>query len=77
MNKKRMRRRHDGKRTYPTLRAAQRAAAEMAQRKARQGNPIVTFLRAYGCHCGRFHVGNSRDIDWALVSKLSAAPRAG
>ena len=77
MNKKRMRRCHDGKRTYPTLKDAQRAAAEMAKRKAKQGNPIVTFLRAYGCPCGKFHVGSSRDIDWALVNKLSAAPHAG
>lgn len=65
--KKRMRRCHDGKHSFPTLQAAQAAAAAMAQRKDRQGNTIVTFLRAYGCPCGRFHFGKTRDIDWSKV----------
>lgn len=63
----RMRRCHDGKASFPTLQAAQAAAAAMAARKDRQGNTIVTFLRAYGCPCGRFHFGKTRDIDWSKV----------
>lgn len=65
--KRRMRRCHTGKVSFPTLQAAQAAAAAMAQRKDRQGNAIVTFLRAYGCPCGRFHFGKTRDIDWSKV----------
>lgn len=63
----RMRRCHDGKASFPSLKAAQIAAASMAARKDRDGNPIVTFLRAYGCPCGRFHFGKTRDIDWSRV----------
>ena len=64
---KRRQRCHDGKRAYDTLAQAQAAAAHMAHRKDRQGNTIVTFLRAYACHCGRFHFGRTRDIDWSRV----------
>lgn len=58
---------HDGKKTYPTLEAAQQAAAIVAKKKDKQGNPIVTYLRAYGCHCGGFHFGKSKEIDWSKV----------
>lgn len=64
---RRMRRCHNGKVAFPTLQAAQSAAAAMAARKDRQGNPIVTFLRAYGCACGAFHFGRTRNIDWSRV----------
>lgn len=57
----------DGKVAYPTLKAAQAAAASMCARKSKQGSPVVTFLRAYGCACGRFHYGRTRDIDWSKV----------
>lgn len=63
----RMRRCHDGKQRYATLKEAQAAAAALAHRKAKQGNPIVTFLRAYRCACGGFHFGNTRNIDWSKV----------
>lgn len=64
--KVRMRKCH-GKRRFGSLREAQAAAATMAARKAKQGNPIVSFLRAYGCACGGFHFGKTRDIDWSKV----------
>lgn len=67
-SKRRMRSQHGKKISYPTLAAAQVAAAKMAKRKEQQGNPIVTFLRAYGCPCGKFHIGKTRDIDWSKVS---------
>lgn len=66
-NRKRMSKCHDGKQAYPTLEAAQAAAAIMAHRKARHGNPIVTFLRAYECACGKFHFGKTKDIDWSQI----------
>lgn len=56
-----------GKAGYPTLQAAQAAAAAMCRKKAKQGTPVVTFLRAYGCHCGRFHYGGTREIDWSKI----------
>ena len=64
---RRMRKCHAGKQAFPTLEAAKAAAAEMARRKDRQGSTIVTFLRAYGCACGQFHFGKTRDIDWSKV----------
>lgn len=64
---RRMRKCHDGKKPFPTLQAAQAAAAMLAKRKDRQGNTIVTFLRAYGCPCGKYHFGKTRDIDWSKV----------
>lgn len=66
-NRHRMRRCHDGKRAFPTLEAAQAAAAALAHNKAKQSNTIVTFLRAYGCACGKFHFGKTRNIDWSQV----------
>lgn len=65
--RQRMRKCHEGKQAYPTLQAAQAAAAGMARRKDKQGNTIVTFLRAYGCPCGKFHFGKTREIDWSQV----------
>jgi len=56
-----------GKVAYPTLKAAQAAAAGMCRRKGKQGNVVATFLRAYGCHCGKFHYGNTKEIDWSKV----------
>ena len=53
-----------GKKPYPTLQAAKAAAAQLADKRANQGVPIVSFLRAYGCACGKFHFGSSRVIDW-------------
>lgn len=58
---------HDGKQAFSTLQAAQAAAAAMARRKDKQGKTIVTFLRAYGCPCGKYHFGKTGDIDWSKV----------
>lgn len=65
--KSRLRKCHDGKNSFATLEQAQAAASDMARKKQRQGNPIVTYLRAYGCACGKFHFGRSKDIDWSKV----------
>jgi len=64
---KRMKRCHEGKQRFDTLKQAQAAASSMADRKAKQGNQIVTWLRAYGCPCGGFHFGKTKDIDWSRV----------
>lgn len=64
---KRMRRCHEGKVKHPTLQAAQETIRRMCERKAKQGNPVVSFMRAYGCACGSFHIGKTRDIDWSRV----------
>lgn len=70
-NKRRMRKCHDGKVPFDTLEQAKAAAAGMARRKAARGNPIVTHLRAYGCACGKFHFGRTREINWDLVSAIT------
>lgn len=57
-----------GKRPYGTLDQARAAAARLANRRAKQGNPVVSFLRAYGCTCGRFHFGSTRQIDWSRLA---------
>lgn len=56
-----------GKQSFGTLKEAQAAAAHLAYRRDKQGAPIVTFLRAYGCECGKFHFGKTKDIDWSKV----------
>lgn len=60
-----------GKKPYPTLQAAKIAAAQLANKRAQQGNPVVSFLRAYGCACGKFHFGSSRVIDWDRLKQHS------
>lgn len=59
-----------GKVGYPTLQAAQAAAAAMAAKKAKKGATIVSFLRAYGCGCGKFHFGKTKQIDWSKIPGL-------
>lgn len=49
------------------------AAAGLAFRQAKRGSPVVSFLRAYGCPCGSFHYGKTRDINWDLV--MSKPPK--
>lgn len=66
---KRLRRRCANKRSYDTLDQAKSAAAGLVALRKKQGNPVVTFLRAYGCHCGKFHFGNTKNIDWAKVAQ--------
>lgn len=67
MNKAKHQKKCAGKVAYPTLQAAQAAAAMMCKNKAEKGSPVVTFMRAYGCHCGKFHYGRTREIDWSQV----------
>ena len=57
-----MKKRCARKMSYPTLQAAQAAAAGFARRAS-----IVTFLRAYRCSCGQHHVGRTKTIDWSKV----------
>lgn len=59
-----------GKRRFATMKEARAAAASLARRRAQQGNTIVAYLRAYGCACGGFHFGSTRDLDWSLVPGL-------
>lgn len=56
-----------GKVGYETFDLARAAAAAMADRKAKQGNPIVSFINAYGCACGKYHIGKTNNIDWSRV----------
>lgn len=56
------------KRGYTTLDQARAAAARLAAARARQGNPVVSFLQAYGCSCGKYHFGSTRQIDWGRVA---------
>ena len=48
--------------SHQTQQEAQAAAARMGEQLG-----IVTFLRAYRCRCGAWHVGKSRNIDWSKV----------
>jgi hypothetical protein len=72
-SKGRMRRCHEGKQQFATLKDAQAAANGMTRRKAAAGagKAIVSWVRAYGCACGGFHIGKTREINWALVAELS------
>lgn len=53
------------KRKYNTIEEAQKAAAIFAKKKK-----IITMMRAYGCHCGKFHFGKTKQIDWRRVTVL-------
>ncbi len=64
-----------GKRAYPTLDQARAAAARLARRRAAQGNPVVSFLQAYPCGCGRFHFGSTRQIDWSRLAAYTSPPK--
>lgn len=76
MNKRRMRRCHEGKQRFATLAEAQAAAASLVRRRAQQGQPIVTWMRAYGCACGGFHFGRTGRINWDAVSSHVADAKA-
>lgn len=65
--KSRMRRCHDGKKRYETHAEATTARVGMINRKRTTGNAVATFLRVYGCACGGFHFGRTKEINWAAV----------
>lgn len=48
--------------SYATIEAAKKGAAMFAEKKK-----IITILRAYGCSCGKFHFGRTKDIDWSKL----------
>lgn len=75
--KARIRKCHDGKKRFESLIEAKAAITQMCKRKMKQGNPIVSHMRAYGCACGGFHIGSTRDINWDLVAELTSTSRAG
>lgn len=62
----------ESKKRYETIEAAKTGIMQMVRKKAAKGDPIVTYLRAYGCACGGFHVGKSRDINWDAFKALEA-----
>ena len=68
-------RRCGNKRGYTTLDQARAAAARLAARRASQGNPVVSFLRAYGCSCGKYHFGSSRQIDWDRLAAYTSTTK--
>ena len=60
-----------GKKRYNTLQEARVGAAKLAADRAAQGDPVLTYLRAYKCqHCGGYHFGSCRRIDWEAFDKL-------
>lgn len=75
-NKRRMKQCHDGKRRHETLDLAKRALWHFVKKRAEKGDAIVTFMRAYGCACGGFHIGRTKEINWELVAKLSEPRKA-
>jgi len=64
-----------GKKPYPTLQAAKIAAAQLADKRALQGVPVVSYLRAYQCACGKFHFGSTRVIDWDRFKQFTEGKR--
>jgi len=64
---------HKGKKTYETLKEAQLAARIIMQRTAKSKDPRVALLEAYGCPCGKYHVGKNGGINWDLVKKVDEA----
>lgn len=70
-SQKRSRKRCDGKKqSFDTREAASAALNGMLRNKAKRGKVVVGVLRVYGCSCGRFHYGSTKDIIWGLVNKL-------
>jgi len=65
--KNRKRHAHENKRAYDTIEEAKRALGSWLAKRRKEGKPIVTMMRAYGCHCGKFHIGSTREINWDLV----------
>lgn len=58
------------KRSYDTLLKAQEAVVILLKARQKQGNAVAVFLRAYGCpHCGKFHYGRTRNINWDLLKE--------
>lgn len=71
--KKRMKKCHDGKQSFDTLELAQQAVHSLVRAKARKGDTVVTFLRAYCCPCGKFHFGRTHEINWGAVAGARGA----
>ena len=67
--KKRMKSCHKGKKSYATFEEAKVAAEIISRKKARAKDPRVFVLNAYGCPCGKYHVGTTGEINWKLVNK--------
>lgn len=61
---------HKGKKTYGTLQEAQLAAKMIMHKTAKSKDPRVSLLEAYGCSCGKYHIGKTGGIDWDLVKKI-------
>jgi hypothetical protein len=70
-SKKRMRSCHEGKKRYNDIKEAEAALFGWLNKRKKLGNPIVSFMQVYGCACGGFHIGRSRGINWAAVTKAS------
>ena len=62
----------NGKRRYESLDEAKASIRGMTSRTAKQGNHIVSFMRAYGCACGGTHIGSTKEINWEMVAALSS-----
>lgn len=62
ISKKKNRNKCGSKIKYNSLEDAKKAAAIFAKKKG-----IITIMRAYGCHCGKFHIGRTKEIDWSKV----------
>lgn len=66
-NAKLMKKCHEGKRRFNTIEEAKSTVNSLIRHKKKQGNDIVTFMRAYGCACGGFHFGKTRGINWDAI----------
>ena len=54
----------DGKIKYDSIDEARKAIIHMTKRKKRSGNKIVSYMNVYGCSCGKFHIGKTKEIRW-------------
>ena len=63
LTKKQKRKRCGKKIGYNSLEDARKAAAIFTKKKK-----IITFMRAYPCNCGKFHIVSTKNIDWSKVT---------
>ena len=60
----------DGKTGYASREAALATIHSMRSYNGRNGNVRAAAIRAYLCHCGKWHIGHTRRINWKYLTKI-------
>lgn len=66
-NRRRTRMCHS-KAAHANKEAALIAARKMREAEIKSGNVRAARLSAYLCHCGKWHIGHGRGIDWKHIT---------